>query len=160
VASDAIIQSARATLEQSLQDLRASLEGAPDQALNWQPAGAGSNSLAVLAVHTMHSTRSWLCSALGVERPARDRDAEFRASAGKLDEVLRVVDEFGADCRKLLDGASEPVDWSAPRETHARPNSGDPTHVPAAWALIHALEHLREHVGQIQLTRQLWDARA
>ena len=27
--------------------------------------------------------------------------------------------------------------------------------VTAAWALLHALEHLREHVGHAQLTRQL-----
>jgi hypothetical protein len=28
--------------------------------------------------------------------------------------------------------------------------------VTAAWALLHALEHLREHAAQAQLTRQLW----
>jgi hypothetical protein len=31
--------------------------------------------------------------------------------------------------------------------------------VSAAWALLHALEHLREHEGQLFLTRQLWDQR-
>ena len=31
--------------------------------------------------------------------------------------------------------------------------------VTAAWALIHALVHLREHVGHAELTRQLWDER-
>jgi hypothetical protein len=32
--------------------------------------------------------------------------------------------------------------------------------VLAGWALLHALEHLREHEGQMFLTRQLWDQRA
>jgi hypothetical protein len=26
-----------------------------------------------------------------------------------------------------------------------------------AWALLHALEHTTLHLGQIQLTRQLWE---
>jgi len=26
-----------------------------------------------------------------------------------------------------------------------------------AWALLHALEHATRHLGQIQLTRQLWE---
>jgi hypothetical protein len=29
--------------------------------------------------------------------------------------------------------------------------------MPAAWALMHALEHLREHLGHMALTRQLWE---
>ena len=43
------------------------------------------------------------------------------------------------------------------RRTHTRPNPDDDMKVPAAWALLHAIEHLREHVGQMQLTRQLWE---
>jgi uncharacterized protein DUF664 len=37
------------------------------------------------------------------------------------------------------------------------PRTGE--QVTAGWALLHAIEHLREHVGHAQLTRQLWDAR-
>jgi hypothetical protein len=29
-----------------------------------------------------------------------------------------------------------------------------------AWALLHALEHTTLHLGQIQLTRQLWEQKA
>jgi hypothetical protein len=31
--------------------------------------------------------------------------------------------------------------------------------VTAAWALLHALDHLGEHVGHAHLTRQLLDER-
>jgi hypothetical protein len=41
----------------------------------------------------------------------------------------------------------------------ARPGQG-PEEVPPAFALIHAIAHLREHVGHIGLTRQLWEQRA
>jgi hypothetical protein len=36
-----------------------------------------------------------------------------------------------------------------------RSDDGEEPPVTAAWALLHALEHLREHVGHAQLTRQL-----
>jgi hypothetical protein len=45
------------------------------------------------------------------------------------------------------------------RKTHARPHPEHAQDVPAAWALLHAMEHLREHEGQMSLTRQLWEAR-
>jgi len=44
--------------------------------------------------------------------------------------------------------------------TPASPAPAAKADAPAAWALLHALEHLREHVGQMLLTRQLWLARA
>jgi hypothetical protein len=31
--------------------------------------------------------------------------------------------------------------------------------VPASWAVLHAIEHLREHIAHVGLTRQLWEAR-
>ena len=46
-----------------------------------------------------------------------------------------------------------------PESMRADPRTGDDTG-SAAWALLHALEHLREHVAQASLTRQLWEARS
>jgi hypothetical protein len=62
---------------------------------------------------------------------------------------LAFVDAMGADCYSRLD-PNEPFD---PGVERAVPDD-DP--VSSAWALLHALEHLREHVAQAQLTRQLW----
>ena len=66
---------------------------------------------------------------------------------------------MASDCTALIDGAAN-IDWSALVTTHARPGADVKTEVLASWALIHALEHLREHEGQMFLTRQLWDQRA
>jgi hypothetical protein len=60
---------------------------------------------------------------------------------------------MAADCRAGLD-AEEPFDPTVIRQVP----DDDP--VSAAWALLHSLEHLREHVAQAQLTRQLWERRA
>lgn len=152
---DPITPSAGYVLKRSLEELRAAVEGVPAEALNWKPAGEETNSIAVLATHVMHSTRSWLSVAVGAPLPERDRDSEFRATEDDPGALLRLVDEMAADCRSLLSAAGE-VDWSALRKTHARPGSG-PDEVPAAFALLHALEHLGQHVAHCALTRQIWE---
>ena len=94
----------------------------------------------------------------GAPLPDRDRDAEFAATANEADALLAHVADMERQCLALLDGAKD-VDWSATRRTHPRPRAGAAEQVTGAWALLHALEHLREHAGQIALTRQLWDQR-
>ncbi|HUF54529.1 MAG TPA: DinB family protein [Dehalococcoidia bacterium] len=152
---DAITPSASYVLKQSLEELRAAIEGVPAEALNWKPGGDETNSIAVLATHVMHSTRSWLSVAVGAELPERDRASEFRVTEDDPGALLRLVDEMSEECRGRLRDAGE-VDWSAVRKTHARPGDAPET-VPAAFALLHALEHLGQHVAHCSLTRQLWE---
>ncbi len=124
------------------------------EALNWRPADDYTNSIAVLAIHSLTSTRLWLSLAMGAPLPYRDRDSEFRASADDAASLLRLVDELSEDCRAVLRSTDE-VDWAAIRETRGR--GGDaPPEVTAAYALIHPTEHLRGHVDQMALMRHLW----
>ncbi len=155
--TDPIIPSARFVLKQSLEELRAAIDGVPAEALNWNPAGEETNSIAVLATHVLGSTHSWLSVAVGAPLPERDRDAEFRVTEDDPGALLRFVDEMSEKCRALLRDAGD-VDWSATRKTHARPGDS-PQDVPAAFALLHALEHLGQHVAHCSLTRQLWENR-
>jgi uncharacterized damage-inducible protein DinB len=155
---DPMLAAARAILEDALEAIRTATEGASPEALNWRPAGEETNSIAVLAVHAMHSTRSWLSIAADAPLPARDRDSEFRATADNAAALRASIEVLGAECRALLERPALP-DWAVMRKTHARPSPDRPAEVSAAWALLHALEHLREHAGQMLLTRQLFDAR-
>ena len=151
--TDPVLESARELVDEALVELRSSIEGLPVEALNWRPADE-TNSLAVLATHTMYATRLWLSLAMGAPLPDRDRDSEFRASAAEAASLLRLVDELSEDCRALLRSRDE-VDWAAMRETLGR--GGDaPPEVTAAYALIHPTEHLRGHVDQMALMRHLW----
>jgi hypothetical protein len=164
--TDSITLSARFVLKESLAELRAAVDGVPAEALNWKPGGEETNSIAVLATHVMGSTRSWLAIAVGAELPERDRPSEFLVTEDDPGALLRLVDEMSAQCTVLLRDA-EDVDWSATRKTHARPpqkaedGSWQPgvEEVPAAYAILHALEHLGQHVAHCSLTRQLWEAR-
>ena len=157
MSTDPVLASARYLVGESLKELRSSIEGLPVEALNWRPAGDATNSIAVLATHTVYATRLWLSMAMGAPLPERDRDSEFRVSVDNSPALLRPVDELSKDCLAVLRSAEE-VDWTAMRKTHGRGGDASPE-VTAAFALVHATEHLRGHVDQMALTRQLWEQR-
>jgi hypothetical protein len=156
--ADPTIEAARDILGNSLDELRKALDGCSADQLNRRPSGDDTNGLAVLATHALGSTRSWLSLAVVAPLPDRDRDAEFRVVVDDPSAFLAAVDATAGECRALLE-TDRPFDpamvGSAPWRTY---DSEEP--VTAAWALLHALEHLREHVGHAQLTRQLWDERS
>jgi hypothetical protein len=82
--------------------------------------------------------------------PERDRPSEFRATAVEPNEVRSFVDRMSEECRVLLASAGR----FDPAATWTSPTDGEI--VSRGWALLHALEHLREHAAQALLTRQLW----
>jgi hypothetical protein len=149
--ADPVLAAARNLIADSLEQLRRNLEGLPVEALNWTPTEAESNSLAAIVTHATGATRNWVCIALGLPPPTRDRASEF---LGKVDDpamLLQRIDAIESECLGLLD-AAHTFDPGA-----ARPGSGEsPPRHTAAWALLHAVDHLREHTGQLFLTRQFW----
>jgi hypothetical protein len=149
--SDPAIDAAREIAGGSLEAMRRAIVDASPELLNWGPAGDETNPIAVLAVHALTSTRWWLSVAITGVAPARDRPAEFRTTVSSAEELLSVVDPLVAECRMLLEfgGAFDPGAF--------RTDPRDGTTVTASWALIHAVEHLNEHVAHAELTRQVWD---
>jgi hypothetical protein len=121
--SDPSITAAREIVEESIEGIRGAIAGLPADALNWRPSKEGTNPIAVLAVHAMHSTRSWLAVAMGAPLPDRDRDAEFRTVVAGPRELLATVDRLVMDCRAILttEDAFEP---GTMRESHFRASSG------------------------------------
>jgi hypothetical protein len=112
-----------------------------------------------LTTHVLHSTRSWISTAVGAPLPDRDRDSEFQASSQSTPDLLALVDDFGAQILALLNDAGD-IDWAANRKAHMRPSPDLPDYVPASFALLHAIEHFGQHVAHVSLTRQLWEQRA
>ena len=149
-----MIDAVREIADGSLDAMRRAIVGAPPELLNWRPAGDDTNPIAVLAVHALSSTRWWLSVAIRGVAPERDRPAEFRTTVSSAEELLSIADPLAAECRVLL-GAGVAFDPGA-----SRTDPGDGATVTAAWALIHAVEHLQEHVAHAELTRQVWDRAA
>ncbi|MDQ2692427.1 MAG: DUF1572 domain-containing protein [Chloroflexota bacterium] len=126
------------------------LEGLPSAALDWTP-GSDMNSISVLIFHLTGAERYWIGDVAAQDPKERDRDAEFRVrevDAGVLKKRLADNLEYA---RNML-GNFNTGDLEAPRVS-----SRDGRTYSVAWALLHALEHTALHLGQIQLTRQLWE---
>jgi uncharacterized damage-inducible protein DinB len=156
--ADPTVVAARELLDEGIAGLHEAVDGASADTLNGRPAGDETNSIAVLVAHAVYSTRSWVSLAMGAAPPHRDRPAEFRTVATGADQVASLIDDVGAECRSLLSDEAS-FDPAIERTPTWRGSGGnEPT--SAAWALVHAISHLKEHVAHAQLTRQLLDARA
>ena len=151
---DPTIVAAREVLDEALGELQKALEGATVDELNQRPAGDDTNGLAVLATHALHSTRAWLSLAVGAPLPVRDRPAEFAVVVEDPAAFLADFDELATSCRAVL-ASDAPFDPALVGTAPWRPGELANEPVTAAWALLHALAHLREHVGHAQLTRQV-----
>ena len=151
MAADPILVAARETLAESLGELRSTIEGLTVDELNARVAGEGTNPVAVIVTHALESTGAWLSIAVRREPPPRDRPAEFRTVAG--DGFSGWVDGRIAGCLALLDGADA---FDPSYEATAPWRVDDPdAPVTSAWALMHALAHLGEHVGHAHVMRDV-----
>jgi hypothetical protein len=128
--------------------LRAEVRDSSVDELNWKPAPE-TNSIAALVVHTLGSEAEVYRVVANVEG-TRDRPAEFRATAGSEEELLRQLD--AAD--KLVDGLAAKI---APDDLAAEKPRGDrPPQTGLHWLLTN-YGHAREHLAHIQLTKQLYE---
>ena len=77
--NDPMVLAARRVLASALTAIRRCVATSPTEALNWkQPGGDDTSSIAVLAVHSLASTRGWLAQS---PQPRRDRIEIARMSS-------------------------------------------------------------------------------
>ena len=152
-------QAALTTVRDSFAMLTEALAGLPDEALSWRPEAENTNSIAVLATHCVTATRFWLALGAGQIGSIDEYQRRFRApsfevfgaAVGELDgRFAAVLEELGAVMANGTEAhLSARIAWPE-----------DPSVTPTgAEALFRAVGHLREHVGQVQLMRDLWLAR-
>jgi uncharacterized damage-inducible protein DinB len=147
-------QGMKTVLAESHQEMRQVIEGLDADALNWVP-GPEMNSIAVLITHSLGAEHSLLTTALG-DPVDRDRDAEFRARASSAEELNALIDRIDHLMPELIDRLA-PEDLEQER---SRPNDRLGRTKPGMWWLLHAVEHNREHLGQMFMTRQMYEQRA
>lgn len=131
-------------------DIERTIEGLPPPALDWVP-GPDMNSLGVLAVHVAGAERYWIGDVVGRDPSGRDRAAEFRTRGLDAAALKACLAETLAYSQAVLERLTLP-DLEA-----TRVSLRDGREFTVAWCLAHALEHTALHLGQMQITRQLWE---
>ena len=126
------------------------LDGLPTAALDWVP-GQEMNSISVLVFHLTGSERYWIGDIAAQEPSNRDRDAEFRVQGVEMDVLKKRLADNLEYAHNVLDK------MSLQDLESARVSPNNEREYTVAWALLHALEHASLHLGQIQITRQLWE---
>jgi hypothetical protein len=149
------LEAGLAVLEEQLDAMAALLRPLAADCLNWTPPVPETNSIAAMVTHTCGSVDSWLARAL-VETIERDREAEFAARADAAALVAR-IEKCRVETRRRVEALSA-IDPATVRAVR-RLSRGEDQQVSVAWCVEHAIIHAGEHWGQIQLTKQLFEAR-
>lgn len=132
------------------------LESSSREAWNWVPTGDETNSLFVIATHVIGSEHGWIYEILGRGEQTRNRAAEFVAMAdiaakgNSLESLRGEYERVGNETREILSKLSEQdLSSTRDRESHGT--------VSVRWIILHVIEHSCEHLGQMELTKQLWE---
>lgn len=129
--------------------LREQVRGLDRGTLNWRPLPKA-NSIAVLVVHTLGSEREMIRS-VRLVAAERDRDSEFKVEMEAAD-LLGLLDQADRDLDEHL-GTAAAADL-----VELRPRGSRPPRPGLEWLLTN-YGHAREHLAQIELTKQLYDSR-
>jgi hypothetical protein len=130
---------------------RDEVSGLDAGALNWVPT-RGANSIATIVTHVVGSEAETLRSLAGLPSE-RDRDAEFEGGETTAERVLGLLDE--AD--ELLTVVMPGLKAERLESTVALPTlPAEETRTGLTW-LIGNYGHAREHLGHVQLTKQLFE---
>jgi hypothetical protein len=116
----------------------------------WRPPAPNANSIAGLAIHTLGNAEENLLETLCGQPRRQDRSDEFSRQMSR--------DELGArwdDLRARLEAALSELPDSALDEDRNHPRRGV---ISGRDVLIVVARHAAEHLGQAELTRDLWQA--
>jgi hypothetical protein len=130
-------------------NFRTQVTGMDHGTLNWRPLPKA-NSIAVLIAHTLGSEREMIRAVRAIATE-RDREAEFRVELEAAD-LLAMLDDADRDLDEHL-LAVEAADL-----TEMRPRGDRPPQPGIVW-LLGNYGHAREHLAQVELTKQLYDSR-
>jgi len=140
--------------EQLHDQIREAITGLDEEGLNWSP-GEGANTVATIVTHVLGSEAEALRCVAGVAC-GRDREGEFARGARRVVDVLDAL----RDGDELLASLQPHIGAHHLHRALALPTLPvDQRRSGLTW-LVGNYGHGREHVGQIQLTRQLYRTRS
>jgi hypothetical protein len=132
----------------SVERILACLDGLDADGLNWRPPAPETNSLYVLAFHSMGSAEAAVIGELGGQPVERDRDAEFTISG---DSAVPLHARWEALRPRLREALARLTPADMEKTVHHRRFGA----MSGRAYLILAAQHPAEHVGHAELTRDL-----
>ncbi len=137
-----------------LADLHSQIEEAvadlPAEALDWSP-GPEMNSITVLVVHLTGAERYWIGDVAGQDPSGRERAAEFRSSGLSAPALIARLTASRAHAQGVLSHLRLD-DLAQDRSSVRHPDRS----FTVSFCLLHTLEHTGQHLGHIQMVRQLY----
>ncbi len=127
------------------------LEGLDADALNWHPLADETNSIYALAVHSLGAERYRIHIQIGGHQNDRNRAAEFRATGDDVAALRAQYETVARESKAILERLDEV-------EMDVLHGEGQDKFT-FRWCILHIISHYSEHVGQMALTRQLWENR-
>ncbi len=146
------IQSCVTELREMWDHIKEQLDGLPQEALDWKPVQAegdlATNSLGAIATHVAGSGRYLIQEVVGGKPVNRNRDAEF-AARGTAPAQLK------ARLEEALKGIEGVLSSIGDKEMGEDRKYRDKT-AKVRQIILHVINHTGQHLGHMQLTRQLW----
>lgn len=138
-------------VDRAIDDMAEIVGDLGDGLANQRPALPGANSPYVILRHCLGVMEFWGGHVVAGRDVDRDRDAEFRAS-GPVADLIAAAEEAKRILRADLIMA-EPQ--ARPRGSHPSIGPGDLEFVSQGHALLHIMEEVCQHLGQMELTRDV-----
>lgn len=140
------------TVERCWSVMTAVLEDLDPADLGRRPPLPGANSPYAIVHHCVEMSRWWLGAfGCGLDLP-RDRSAEFVAEGERAQLLARVeqvrIDTIGWTKQMLQQGV-------AGRDAQGTTASTDLQTVTPQWVVLHVVHELAQHLGHLQLTRDV-----
>lgn len=136
-------------VDRAFDGMLAALTQLGDDCANAVPPVPGANSAWAITYHCSAVVEFWVGHVALGRHSDRDRESEFGAS-GTVAELARLVGEQRRQLRQDLVG----LDPAAP-PAHAVPEKYRDSVVSVGGVLLHVLEELAQHHGQVEITRDL-----
>lgn len=136
------------TISSTLDRFAGVVAGCTVEELNWRPPAPDTNSIYVLAVHTLANARQNLLSVLCGHDDRRNRDEEFVQAADEENANL----PWWPGLRAELERSLAALDAAQLDRIVKHPQRGP---ISGREVLLLVTRHAGEHVGQAELTRDL-----
>jgi Protein of unknown function (DUF664) len=122
-----------------------------DDLVNQRPDLPGANSPYGIVNHCIGVARWWSGEVVGGGTVPRDREAEFPATGRVADLVARVP-----EARQALAAAVAAGDWEGKNRGPVPPGFAEtPVGASRGGALLHVYEELAQHLGHLEITRDI-----